>query len=81
MVSESQSIQTVTRRELLQRVGTGVGSIALASLLADDLPAADTRQRPHIPPRVKNVIFLHIVGAPSQLDLFESKPVLMENDG
>ena len=81
MVSESQSIQIVTRRELLQRVGTGVGSIALASLLADDLPAAQSRQQPHFPAWVKNVIFLHMVGAPSQLDLFENKPALMENDG
>ena len=81
MTITTQSIQTLTRRELLQRTGTGVGSIALASLLADDLPAAKTSQRPHLPARVKNVIFLHMVGAPSQLDLYENKPALMENDG
>jgi len=34
----------------------------------------------HFPARAKNVIFLHMVGAPSQLDLFEDKPVLREND-
>ena len=81
MLNASQTIQDITRRELLQRVGTGVGSIALASLLADELPAAQPRQQPHFPPRVKNVIFLHMVGAPSQLDLFENKPALMDNDG
>ena len=81
MLNAPQTIQDITRRELLQRVGTGLGSIALASLLADELPAAQTRQQPHFPARVKNVIFLHMVGAPSQLDLFENKPALMENDG
>ncbi|MBT4864892.1 MAG: DUF1501 domain-containing protein [Planctomycetaceae bacterium] len=81
MLNTSQPLQDITRRELLQRVGTGVGSIALASLLADELPAAQKQQQPHFPPRVKNVIFLHMVGAPSQLDLFENKPALMENDG
>ena len=81
MLNASQTIQDISRRELLQRVGTGVGSIALASLLADDLPAGESRQQPHFPARVKNVIFLHMVGAPSQLDLFENKPALMKNDG
>ena len=80
-----------SRRELLQRSGLGIGSAALATLLADDLgfadqpPSRDSVHRmaaraTHFPARAKNVIFLHMVGAPSQLDLFEDKPVLREND-
>ncbi len=79
--------QTVSRRELFQNLGTGIGSIALASLLANDLPAATANTNPLVPkpphfaPKAKNVIFLHMVGAPSHLDLFEHKPALKENDG
>ncbi len=79
--------QTVSRRELFQNLGTGIGSIALASLLANDLPAATANTNPlapkppHFAPKAKSVIFLHMVGAPSHLDLFEHKPALKENDG
>jgi hypothetical protein len=89
-------LHTITRRELFQRVGTGIGGVALASLLADDFSAAAVAgapsraeepakaghyEQPHFRPRAKNVIFLHMVGAPSQLDLFEHKPALMTHDG
>ncbi|MCA8999678.1 MAG: DUF1501 domain-containing protein, partial [Planctomycetaceae bacterium] len=75
--------QAASRRELLQRVGTGVGSIALASLLnegrtnaAPTLDAVNT-----FAPKAKNVIFLHMVGAPSHLDIFDYKPELQRLDG
>ncbi|MBI1314153.1 DUF1501 domain-containing protein [bacterium] len=93
MSTPRQIIQTLTRRELLQSVGTGVGSLALASLLSDDLPAATpvtetatpenptAVKRSHFPARAKNVIFFHMVGAPSHLDLFDYKPTLTKFDG
>lgn len=84
----------LTRRELFSRAGTGVGSAALASLLAEDAPApADSlrpgrhtsdpmaARTPGFAPRAKNVIFLHMVGAPSHLDLFDFKPELVRRDG
>lgn len=77
----------ISRRGLFQRAGTGIGSIALASLLADDLPAASSGDDPmapknsHFAPRAKNVIFLHMVGAPSHLDLFDYKPELQRLNG
>ena len=85
----TEQIQTATRRELLQSVGTGVGSLALASLLSSDLPAAGTptpenptaARRSHFPARAKSVIFFHMVGAPSHLDLFDYKPTLTKFDG
>jgi hypothetical protein len=70
-------LRTLTRRELFQRAGTGIGAVALASLFNPDLFAS----RPHFRPRAKNVIFLHMVGAPSQLDLFENKPILKKHNG
>ncbi|MFG0295537.1 MAG: DUF1501 domain-containing protein [Maioricimonas sp. JB045] len=87
MDPQTESLLRATRRELFQRVGTGIGSIALASLLAGDSPAAaanpsgDTAAKTHFPPRAKNVIFLHMVGAPSHLDLFDYKPELVRLSG
>jgi hypothetical protein len=86
-----QLLLECTRRELLKRSGLGIGSAALAVLLAEDVGLADesltlestnrmAARATHFPARAKNVIFLHMVGAPSQLDLFEDKPVLREND-
>ena len=69
----------IGRRELFQSAGMGLGSVALGSLLGRGSTAA-----PIAPPRVataKSVIFLHMVGAPSQLDLFSNKPLLRKYDG
>src|SRR5262245_23145340 len=84
--SEICSLQSLTRRALLQGTSMGLGSLALGWLLGQDAAAAPTAdplapQQPHFAPRAKNVIFLHMVGAPSQLDLFDYKPTLQKFDG
>ena len=82
MTISQQLLLECTRRELLKRSGLGIGSAALAALLAEDVGLADesltlestnrmAARATHFPARAKNVIFLHMVGAPSQLDLFE----------
>lgn len=75
------AIQTIpnslARRAFLQHTSAGIGSIALASLLAEAAPA----QPLHHAPRAKRVIFLHMVGAPSHLDLFDYKRQLQQLDG
>jgi hypothetical protein len=70
----------VTRRALFERAGMGLGTVALASLLGEDL-RGDTAPKSHFAPRAKSVIFLHMVGAPSQLELFDHKPTLAQYDG
>jgi len=57
-----------------------IGSWALSSLLADDLAAAP-KQAPHFAPKAKSVIFLYMMGAPSQVDLFDHKADLQRLDG
>ena len=76
----------LTRRELLQRVGSGIGSIALSTLLARESAPAAPQASPahdlsHFPAKARRVIFLHMVGAPSQLDLFDYKPTLQKYNG
>ena len=77
-VNLSEAAQTLSRRELFQQVGVGVGSIALAEMLANE---SHGQVQTHFAPRAKHVIFLHMVGAPSHLDLFDDKPVLREFSG
>ena len=77
-----------TRRSFLNTAASGVGGIALASLLQQDgllaAPAATNPlapKRPHFPAKAKNCIFLFMAGAPSQIDLFDPKPKLNELHG
>jgi hypothetical protein len=66
----------MTRRRALQTVGGGLGSMALGSLLADDVGLTA-----HHRPQAKRVIYLFQSGGPSQTDLFEHKPALAKFHG
>jgi uncharacterized protein (DUF1501 family) len=87
MTPLNEHLHTLTRRGLFQRLGTGLGSLALTSLLNPDLFAAPASpdplapRPPHFAPRARSVIFMHMVGAPSQLDLFDYKAALQRHDG
>ncbi|MBX7106775.1 MAG: DUF1501 domain-containing protein [Gemmataceae bacterium] len=76
------SRESHARRSFLRRGGVSLGLSALASLLNRDTSAApaDTRG-PDVRPRAKSIIFMHMIGAPSQLDLFDNKPELVARDG
>ena len=56
-----QYLRTLTRRQLFQRVGLGVGGFALANLLKNDLSAAPQNPFAHFAPKAKNVIYFHLV--------------------
>ena len=87
---QSPSLAT-TRRHFFQDCGVGVGKIALASLMAqgavtnsvhaDGETAALVPKPSHFAPKAKAVIHLFMAGAPSQLDLFDYKPKLVEFAG
>ncbi len=78
------------RRAFLERSTTGLGALALASLLAPDAFGAGVAGGPavtgalkqlHFAPKAKRVIYLFQSGAPSHLDLFDPKPKLIEMTG
>jgi Protein of unknown function (DUF1501) len=83
--------QRLNRRIFLSRTGLSLGALALESLLGRDqchagTPPSTAAPRglpglPHFPPKIKRVIYLHQSGAPSQLDLFDYKPILKEKRG
>ncbi|MFN3652239.1 MAG: DUF1501 domain-containing protein [Armatimonadota bacterium] len=82
------SPRPLTRRELLRRSSAGFGSLALASLLAEEGRAAEGSRRhplapqpPHFPARAKRVLFLFMHGGPSQIDTFDYKPLLTRDHG
>ena len=74
----------VTRRHLLQSGGLGLGAIALQSLLAREGHAELAVENPLAPKqpmlaaRAKRVIYLHMAGSPSQLEMFDYKPELQK---
>lgn len=75
----------ISRRELLKRCGCGFGYLALADLLAAATPAVSTSpmapRNGHHAPKAKRVIFLFMHGGPSQVDTFDPKPKLKQDDG
>src|SRR5205814_1477747 len=83
-----------SRRGFLGRLGAGFGTLAFEALLREQLraaapshtPAIDplkpfARRPPHFAPRAKSVIFLYMVGGPSQVDTFDYKPQLRRLHG
>ena len=69
-----------TRRQLFARGKNVVGGAALASLFGESLARAASGHAPgpQFPPKAKRVIYLHMVGGPSQMDLFDYKPVMQK---
>ncbi len=73
-------LRELTRRTLLKQIGFGVGAAALTALLNEDL-FAQQAAFPNFAPKAKRIIYLFMAGAPSQLDLWDPKPVLSQHDG
>lgn len=86
----NETLQQITRRHFLKECGLGFGGLALGSLWGCSsrdsslvLNAANPLQAkaPHFAPRARAVIYLHMAGAPSQLELFDYKPELQKLHG
>jgi hypothetical protein len=92
IVTPFKEFLTQSRRDFLTTSASGIGMLALASLLQEDgLLAAEGRaaeaanplapKRPHFPAKAKACICIYLEGAPSQIDLFDPKPKLNELNG
>ncbi len=89
---ETASLEAQTRRQFLSRCATGLGALYLGTLgnkLAGS-QALDFSRDPAsplsaLPPqytaKARRIIYLHMCGAPSQLELFDYKPDLMKLNG
>src|SRR5256714_1086098 len=89
------SVHPVSRRDLLKRLGGGMGIVGLSTVLGDArllaAGSADPRRdesknplaprSPHYAPRAKRLIFLFMNGGPSHVDTFDPKPELTKHHG
>ncbi|MBI4905761.1 MAG: DUF1501 domain-containing protein [Acidobacteria bacterium] len=77
-----ESVLVETRRQFFSRAATGIGGAALTSLMAEGATTGKVfgglPGLPHFAPKAKRVVYLHMVGAPPQHDLFDYKPGLKE---
>jgi len=88
-------LSAVTRRHFFGQSGVGLGAVALATMLQRDgiaappLPSSSNSRaknplapkQPPLPAKAKHVIYLHMAGSPTQLDLFDDKPALKKFNG
>jgi hypothetical protein len=87
MILDKEFGLALTRRHFFGLASSGIGTAALASLVTPSAFAADASANgglaglPHFAPKAKRVIFLHQSGGPSQIDLFDYKPVLKKQQG
>lgn len=70
---DPEAIRRLSRRKFLGGA-TGLGGIALASLLGGRAQAGALPGLPHFAPKAKRAIYLHMVGAPPQQETFDYKP-------
>src|SRR5262249_40319664 len=79
----------MNRRDFFGRFALGLGGAALFGLLNRDASAAGKAENPfkgildapHFAPKAKRIIYLFMAGGPSQLDLFDYKPLLNKMNG
>lgn len=90
--AEKSVLQMHTRRHFIKESAMGLGGLALAALFGCGKNTASSQiafdpahplapKLPPFPGKAKSVIYLHMAGAPSQLELFDYKPELMKMDG
>jgi hypothetical protein len=73
--------QNLTRRLFLRSTSAGLGTAALASVMAQDglaSPLADDLRVTHRAPKARSIIYLFMSGAPSQFETFDWKPKLRD---
>jgi Protein of unknown function (DUF1501) len=83
-MTEHAILPAANRRLFLRNSALGLGGIALGSLLANETRAEALKgvlDKPHHEPKAMRIIYLFMAGGPSQLDLYDHKPLLNEKNG
>jgi hypothetical protein len=90
-MNDRTQIENMIRRQFLTSSASGLGGLALASMLNDDTALAGEKpatasnplapKSPHYPGKAKACIFILLAGAPSHVDLYDPKPILQERHG
>ncbi|MED5260276.1 MAG: DUF1501 domain-containing protein, partial [Verrucomicrobiota bacterium] len=80
------TLNHLSRREALMKMGSGFGTLGLASLIGNSNAAQDSAsplapKKPHFEPRAKRIIQLFMPGGPSQVDTFDYKPMIAKHAG
>src|SRR5919199_7396 len=84
MHPSDEAVLSETRRQFFGRGAKGLGNLALLSLLAETAKADTTGKTavgglpglPHFAPKAKRAIYLHMLGAPPQMETFDYKPTM-----
>ncbi|NBA86746.1 DUF1501 domain-containing protein [Emticicia sp. CRIBPO] len=79
-----KDLHMLRRRHFLKQCASGMGAMALGSMMGgcntpssgNDIASQIMEKLPHFAPKAKRVIYLHMAGSPSQLELFDYKPEL-----
>ena len=83
MHPSDEAVLNETRRQFFARGAKGLGVAALATMLGNEMSGATTTSvqavggqagLPHFAPKAKRAIYLHMLGAPPQIELFDYKP-------
>lgn len=74
-----EKVRAQTRRHFFGQAGLGFGALALNQLLAEEKGGVGKGVK--IPAKARSIIYLHMAGSPSQIDLFENKPALTKFHG
>jgi hypothetical protein len=80
MTPFEEYVRYETRRQFFRRGANALGMAALASLLGEERARGDAGAPPgpHFTPKAKQVIYLHMVGGPPQMDMYDYKPKMVE---
>ena len=91
MTCNCNQFNPLSRRDFLGRFALGLGGVALAGMFKREACASETARRPnpfagvlpgpHLVPKANRIIYLFMSGGPSQLDLFDYKPLLNQMNG
>lgn len=90
--TEFETLQNISRRHFLLESAVGLGAVALGGFMGSCVPKSTDPKNvgltadpmspkpPHFPGKARRVIYMHMAGAPSQLELFDYKPELQKLD-